>query len=48
MSDERLLVNPILCDTYGHCAEVLPEMIERAAPAPARAPSWRGRDWPCS
>jgi ferredoxin len=28
MSDERLVINPILCDAYGHCAELLPEMIE--------------------
>jgi ferredoxin len=28
MSDERLRVNPILCDAYGHCAELLPELIE--------------------
>jgi ferredoxin len=28
MSDERLVVNPILCDAYGHCAELLPELIE--------------------
>ena len=27
MSDERLVVNPILCDAYGHCAELLPELI---------------------
>ncbi len=25
---ERLRVNPILCDAYGHCAELLPELIE--------------------
>ena len=24
----RLRVNPILCDGYGHCAELLPEMLE--------------------
>jgi len=28
MSEERLVVNPILCDAYGHCAELLPELIE--------------------
>jgi ferredoxin len=28
MSDERLTVDPILCDAYGHCAELLPELIE--------------------
>ena len=26
MSD-HLRVNPILCDAYGHCAELLPELI---------------------
>jgi len=26
---EHLRVNPILCDAYGHCAELLPELIER-------------------
>ncbi len=26
--DERLRVNPILCDAYGHCAELLPELVE--------------------
>jgi ferredoxin len=29
MSDQRLIVNPILCDAYGQCGELLPEMIER-------------------
>jgi ferredoxin len=24
---ERLRVNPILCDAYGQCAELLPELI---------------------
>jgi ferredoxin len=24
----HLRVNPILCDAYGHCAELLPELIE--------------------
>lgn len=24
----KLRVNPILCDGYGHCAELLPERIE--------------------
>ena len=28
MSVERLVVNPIRCDAYGHCAELLPELIE--------------------
>jgi ferredoxin len=28
MSDERIVVDPILCDAYGHCAELLPELIE--------------------
>jgi ferredoxin len=30
MSRQRLhlRVNPILCDAYGHCAELLPELIE--------------------
>ena len=27
MSD-HLRVNPILCDAYGHCAELLPELIQ--------------------
>jgi len=25
--DEHLRVNPILCDAFGHCAELLPELI---------------------
>ena len=25
---EELRVDPILCDAYGHCAELLPELIE--------------------
>jgi ferredoxin len=25
---EQLRVNPILCDAYGHCAELLPELIQ--------------------
>jgi ferredoxin len=25
---EHLRVNPVLCDAYGHCAELLPELIE--------------------
>ena len=25
---DHLRVNPILCDAYGHCAELLPEVIE--------------------
>ena len=24
----KLCVNPILCDGYGHCAELLPELVE--------------------
>lgn len=28
MSD-RLRVNPLLCDAYGHCAELLPQLISR-------------------
>jgi len=28
MSDLVLRVNPILCDAHGHCAELLPELIE--------------------
>jgi len=24
---DHLRVNPILCDAYGHCAELLPELI---------------------
>jgi ferredoxin len=28
MSGERLVVNPILCDAYGHCAELLPELVQ--------------------
>jgi ferredoxin len=30
MSREQLhlRVNPIRCDAYGHCAEILPELIE--------------------
>jgi ferredoxin len=27
-STEHLRVNPLLCDAYGHCAELLPELIE--------------------
>ncbi len=27
MSD-HLRVNPILCDAYGHCAELLPDLIQ--------------------
>jgi ferredoxin len=26
--NERLRVDPIRCDAYGHCAELLPELIE--------------------
>jgi ferredoxin len=26
---ERLRVNPLLCDAYGHCAELLPQLISR-------------------
>jgi ferredoxin len=25
----ELRVNPILCDAHGHCAELLPELIDR-------------------
>jgi ferredoxin len=25
--EPHLRVNPILCDAYGHCAELLPELI---------------------
>ncbi len=25
---ERLRVNPLLCDAFGHCAELLPELVE--------------------
>ena len=25
--EQRLRVNPIRCDGYGHCAELLPELI---------------------
>jgi ferredoxin len=29
MSDTyKLTVDPILCDAYGHCAELLPELIQ--------------------
>lgn len=24
----KLRVNPILCDGYGHCAELLPELVD--------------------
>ena len=27
--NEHLRVNPVLCDAYGHCAELLPELIDR-------------------
>jgi ferredoxin len=27
--NEYLRVDPILCDAYGHCAELLPELIVR-------------------
>jgi len=27
MSRERLAVDPIRCDAYGHCAELLPELV---------------------
>lgn len=26
---ERLRVNPLHCDAYGHCAELLPQLISR-------------------
>lgn len=29
MSPKHLRVNPILCDAYGHCAELAPELVER-------------------
>jgi ferredoxin len=28
MSPRHLRVNPILCDAYGHCAELAPELVE--------------------
>ncbi|MBV8257086.1 MAG: ferredoxin [Actinobacteria bacterium] len=28
MKELRLVVDPIRCDAYGHCAELLPELIE--------------------
>ena len=28
-AQRRLRVNPVLCDAYGYCAEVLPELITR-------------------
>jgi ferredoxin len=28
MIDLRLIVDPIRCDAYGHCAELLPELVE--------------------
>jgi ferredoxin len=27
MTGQRLRVNPIRCDAYGHCAELLPELV---------------------
>ena len=27
-TNEHLRVDPIQCDAYGHCAELLPELIE--------------------
>jgi ferredoxin len=27
MSRERLVVDPIRCDAYGYCAELLPELV---------------------
>ena len=27
MSGERLVVDPIRCDAYGYCAELLPELV---------------------
>ncbi len=28
MKQLRLVVDPIRCDAYGHCSELLPELIE--------------------
>jgi ferredoxin len=28
MSDMRIIIDPIACDAYGYCAEILPEVIE--------------------
>ena len=27
MSHERLVVDPVACDAFGHCADLLPELI---------------------
>jgi ferredoxin len=27
MSDSRIIIDPVACDAYGYCAEILPEMI---------------------
>jgi ferredoxin len=27
MKDLRITINPVACDAYGYCAEILPEMI---------------------
>lgn len=29
MSSVRILVDPVACDAYGYCAELLPESISR-------------------
>lgn len=28
MSDQTLRVDPIRCDAHGHCAELLPELVD--------------------
>jgi ferredoxin len=28
MSDSRIIIDPVACDAYGYCAEILPEVIE--------------------
>jgi ferredoxin len=41
----KLRVNPILCDGYGHCAELLPEVValdEWGYPIVPREPLARG------
>jgi ferredoxin len=27
MSNERLVVDPVACDAFGHCADLLPELV---------------------
>jgi ferredoxin len=27
MSDLRIVIDPVACDAYGYCAEILPEVI---------------------